>query len=206
MTPNLAAAKSAPPLTIPSASSINKKISRFQALTLTLTILCVIANLFFIISTQKKIKLIDSNRQVAAALKSKNQDAINTDEYLNTHQADIVKLLRVLPDENRFVDFVSTVESISKAHANNSTLEFASSTPLGAEGGKYIPFNIKLTTDTANLKEILVGIEKIPYLVEVTNVQFIATSDNLYDMTIGAKVYVQEPFIPPPPLQTKIIP
>lgn len=149
--------------------------------------------LILIVNKTKQLTLIQTQ------LSAKTQDYVaisNASEYLNSNLSEQEIILNALPDESKLIDFVNTIELLSSNYSTKHTLEFSALAPTKIGNNQYIPTMIVISTDPNNFQLFLAGLEKLPYIIEVTSIQssVISADENIWEYKIASRVYVQNPF------------
>lgn len=149
--------------------------------------------LILIVNKTKQLTLIQTQ------LSAKTQDYVaisNASEYLNSNLGEQEIILNALPDESKLIDFVNTIELLSSNYSTKHTLEFSALAPTKIGNNQYIPTMIVISTDPNNFQLFLAGLEKLPYIIEVTSIQssVISADENIWEYKIASRVYVQNPF------------
>ncbi len=181
---------------IPTPEAIRKKINRFVLITGIVSFLIVIATTLLFFVTNARLNSLEINRQQIGSVRASNTDLQETHQFFQTDQGQIDAIINALPNDPRMVDFVKAIETITSENSSSKSIEFSVDNPVGQTGEKYIPFLIKIATNTPNFSELLKKIEKLPYIVEIVNIEatLVDESTNLWDYRLSAKVYIQEPF------------
>ena len=168
--------------------------SRIQLFSIGLTIAIGI-NFGLYYLNRGKIKQLSAIRQQLAVVEQNTKNVQNTESFLTNQVEQIQLVLDALPNEDTLIDFVQTLETVASQSSRNSSLEFNALAPKGKDS-KYIPFVIKMSTDSPNFIDFLSKLEKLPYLVQVTDIKStkINQDSDVWDFNISARVYVQDPF------------
>ncbi len=159
-------------------------------------IVLIVVNWFVLsIVGRQKNQLIESKRTIAR-LKEENTSIAQTLAFLSSNTEVFTQLSRSVPDEERFLHFVTSVESIAKEYAANPSLRFGSTVPLKDKNNLYIPFSLSLTISQQQITPFLRRFERLPYITQIITVDIEKdrTASDSSEMQVSARIYVENPF------------
>lgn len=177
-------------------SQIKSKTSSLIKISLVVTVIFSLTTfvlLILIVNKSKQLTLIQT--QISA--KSSDLVAIaDAVDYLNNFKKEQDIVLEALPDEINLINFVNTIELLSSTYSTKHSLEFSALAPTKAGNNQYIPLTIEISTNPSNFTLFLAGMEKLPYIIEITGIQSteISVVDKVWEYKISSRVYVQNPF------------
>jgi len=176
-------------------AQIKAKTSSLLKITLITISLLTITTIIIVVLINNKLKQLNLINQQLSAKGQDNQSLDVALAYLGNNQQQIDLILNTLPNESQLIDFIAAIESMSATFSNQHSIEFSALAPTGSGNWKYIPLILKLTTDQANFELFLAGLEKLPYIVEVTSIDSqTEAAPAVWNYTLAIRVYVQNPF------------
>lgn len=172
-----------------------KKTNPLEKLALFLVLLVAI-NLGIIVLLQTQAKTIVLLKDQLRQLEKDQQIVASSEEIYATYEQDIDRILNVFPNEETVLDFLQTLERLTKEVSVDSTIRFASLNPMPETDKLFLLFNISLRTNRELFDIFLERLETLPYMTRIisTQVNFADGDVNNVDAMIVLKLYVQNPF------------
>lgn len=176
-------------------ATFKKKKSSIERSVIFLVIIVVvnIGIMFMLLNQAKTISLLQEQQQQLV----QDQRILNSSEEIYAqYEGQIEKILNVFPDEETVLDFLQTLETLSKEHSTEYSVRFASRSPLPESDKLFLLFTVSLKTDKAQLDAFLDSLEALPYMTRVLtmNVAFPDPLSQAVDATLTLKLYVKNPF------------
>ncbi len=147
-----------------------------------------------VLSTQRK-QLIEDKRTIER-LKEENASVSQTIGFLSNNTEALAQLARSVPNEERFLDFVTSVEKIAKEFSTDSVLRFGSTVPIKDKTNLYVPFSLNFTTPAQQVAPFLRRFERLPYLTHIISLDIAQSKGGSESNTVqlSARIYVENPF------------
>lgn len=172
------------------------KPSRYLTIYFLIILAMLSLNSIAVYLTGVRIDQLNLTREQIVTAQVNNSNISSTSQFLESGQVQIEIINNALPNESTLINFVTTIENLANQWSSTSSLKFNAKNPTGDSNAKFIPFELNISTDMKNFQQFLTQLEKLPYLVEVDSIASTHTNldQNLWDIEIIAKVYVQDPF------------
>lgn len=172
-----------------------KKSSSIERAVIVLVLIVVIniGIMYMLLNQSKTITLLQEQQQ---QLTQDQRILSSSEEIYAQYEGQIEKILRVFPDEETVLDFLQTLETLSKTHSTEYTVKFASRSPLPESDKLFLLFTITLKTDKTQLDAFLDALENLPYMTRVLtmNAAFPDPASQAVDAALTLKLYVKNPF------------
>lgn len=159
-------------------------------------ILGVFLNLLFLFLIQNSTRNISLLRKELAALEQ-NQRIIQTaQEVYRAHEEDVALLSGVFPTETSLPEFLTELENVLSGLLSGYTVKFNSIQPIPEAEKLYLLMTINGKGAGDKLDELLLNLEKLPYMTHVVSLQGKTVNGltGVGDIAMSLKVYVQNPF------------
>ncbi|OGV96528.1 hypothetical protein A2W24_03370 [Microgenomates group bacterium RBG_16_45_19] len=165
----------------------------FAALGLTAVILGLL-----IILTNQQVKKIALTRQELVNLSQVTEGSQSLQDFALNHQADLAALDYVFPTEDDFVYVLQDIEQVVSAVDPQGVVKLGASKPVIVANRQVIPLTIKLTTTPMNAIIFLRQFERLPYILEITNLELITSpgQTDLAEVMLTVRLYVADTFNP----------
>ncbi len=129
-------------------------------------------------------------RELELSLKKLSQD-------LQSVEKEMVVINQALPNEETIIQFVKEFRAIGQ-DASIETFNFETDQPKKDKAGNfYIGFNVKLKGSFAVVKNFLISLVKLPYLVKLDLVDIEKAGEEEAQMILRAKIFVADSFFQP---------
>lgn len=152
--------------------------------------------LLTVLSAQRK-QLIESKRTIAR-LKEENASVAQTVGFLSDNTEALSLLAKSVPNEDRFLNFVTSVEKVTREFSSDPLLRFGSTVPIKDKTNLYVPFSLSLTASPEQVSPFLRRFERLPYLTQIMALDIKENKGATESSTLqlSARVYVENPFSP----------
>lgn len=161
-----------------------------------LSLLFVIVDVVFIFFTKNEAKTVELLKKELVSLEQDEKIIRSAREISSTYKDEIEVISSVYPTEETIPFFIQMFEEEIRAQADEYVLKFNSVTPVKEQDRLFLPLTITMKTDLGRLTTFMQKLESINYMTHVTSL-FAKTPDNINgigEITIGLKIYVQNPF------------
>ncbi|MBI4065308.1 hypothetical protein HY409_02980 [Candidatus Gottesmanbacteria bacterium] len=149
--------------------------------------------LYFISSETKTIALM---RQEKQALEGDRQILVSAQDIYDTYKKEIQVIANVFPNEETIPRFLQLLEENVRDISESYSVKFSSLTPLVEQEKLYLLLIITMKTDLPRLEKFLTSLERLPFMTHIISING-KTPDSFtgnQELSIGIKVYVQNPF------------
>lgn len=181
---------------ITAANTLNQKANRLILATATLIGAgCIIIIVLFVLTNNLLKK-----HQTLVQQKISTQESVSGTEsligYVSKNLDSLKLILDIFPDELTIIETVQILESLVQTYDANAKVKFSSLTPVAKNNQLYIPLQLNLHTTPYNSINLLRQLERLPYVVEVTNYETKVPSaaSSAAEINLGVVLYVQDPF------------
>lgn len=172
----------------------NKGSSLTEKLALALGLLIVV-NIGILVMLQNQVKTIRLLKNQRVQLQNDRKIIASTEELYSQYEDDIDTILQVFPDESTVLDFIQTLERLSRDYASDSSVRLSSKDPLPESDKLFLLFNIIVKTNTEQFVAFLGELERLPYMTRTIAITTnITDAEEQIDANISLKLYVKNPF------------
>lgn len=158
-----------------------------------LSLLTVVVMILLSLQQIPKITILTQEVQ---AVQSTYDSQVDLESYLQSHTDELVLIDEFIPNKEMMVDFIQTIEQITKEYDPEAKVRFTSQIPQKAGVYNVIPLTITMKISLINFLDFLKQFEQLPYLLQVQTVDLTNTQNvnELGSATLGVQLYVQDPF------------
>ena len=177
------------------AQNLESKTKKYLAIGFIVTIVGIFVSIVFYTLGQQKIGVMTSVQQELSSLLQAQNSSDSLKQFVASQTDSIDVLLRVFPDEDSFLQFLSALETLTINTDPNVNLNFTEPVQLPDEE-LIIPVTIIMQANAGEISELLKQIELLPYIFTVTSIDYRFQNGVNDDaiVTIGGRVYVKDPF------------
>lgn len=184
---------------IPTTQDLLKKSSKFEIIAGGIAVVGLLTAIGLVLSTQGlkgQIKLTQQEIDTAGQSQQTTQ-AIN--DLISDNPQEIERLTTALPNQSTIIVFIEEVNALVHEYDKAGIVRFTATNPTKINNQLAIPMYMKANMTTVTLVSFLRRIERLPYLIEITSLDVKSPQGvgGPADVSIGANVYVQDPFTQP---------
>lgn len=153
-------------------------------------------SLILIFLFQNEIQTIKLLRNEFAILTQQKRIISASAEISEQYKDEIDVISKIFPNEQSIPLFIQALEGLIKQTSNEYTFRFNSLTPI-VEGDKlFLLMTVTMKTDQEKLFKFLSALESLPYMTHITGMMSKTPNgiSGAAEVSIGMKVYVQNPF------------
>jgi len=152
--------------------------------------------LILVMLTNEQIKKVTTARQELVSLREMTQSSSSLQSFAQTHQDHLVQIHSLFPDEDDFIYVLQDIEKTIKAVDPNGTVKLGASKPIPSQNQKTLPLNIIVNTTYPNAVTFLRQFERLPYILEITNLELRSPSDltQAVELLMTVRLYVANNF------------
>jgi len=185
---------------ISAAGNLRHKSKKLVLIAVALVVVVALVNvlvLSFAFQQTKKYQVVASEK---AALMASRETSGSVVDFIQKNQDVVDKLNEVFPNEDSIIDVISATEAVIQQYDPQGVVEISAFNPSKVNNELQVPLLIKMRVSVIDLVGFLRELEKQPYVYEVTSIDM-RMPEGLTakgEITIGVKLYVQDPFITTP--------
>lgn len=156
----------------------------------------LLLSLILIFLFQNEIQTIKLLRNEYSILTQQKRIITASSEISEQYKDEIEVISGIFPNEQSIPVFIQALEGLIKQTSTEYTFRFNSLTPI-IEGDKlFLLMTVTMKTDQSKLLQFLSALEQAQYMTHITGMM--SKTPNGYtgpaEVSIGMKVYVQNPF------------
>jgi hypothetical protein len=166
-------------------------LSSVVVLFVVMFIICIL-----IMLTDEYIKKVATARQELVSLKQMSQSSRSLQNFAQSNQDNLLQIHSLFPDEDDFVYVLQDIEKTVKTVDTNGTVKLGASKPTPSQNQNTIPINVVLNTSYANVLTFLRQFERLPYILEITNLELRSpqTLNDTVELIMTVILYVANNF------------
>lgn len=154
---------------------------------------------FFILAfTRQQVKQVATARQELVSLQGVAQNTQALAQFAKQNQANLALLAGLFPAEDDFIYVLQDLEALVLSADPEAQVKLGASQPVKVNGQNTLPLTIHLSVSPDQLSAFLRQFERLPYILEITNLEQAARPEggSLKDVLIQVRLYVADPFSP----------
>lgn len=145
--------------------------------------------------TPAQIELYLTNQSQVSAVQVNSSDLANTSTFLENQHQETERIVSTFPTEQELIAFIDTFEIILDNASSQHQLEIKSLV-TGPDTEPYVPLEIQLQSNPAQFNQLLITLEKLPYVLESREItaQRQPSENSDWNYQITARLYVSSDF------------
>lgn len=156
----------------------------------------LLLNILFLLLISNERKTVMLLKTQLAQLEQDSAILASSEEVSQTYTEEAELLSKVFPNEETILQFLQSLESITRESSDEYSVKFTSFNPLAEQDKLYLVLSVFMRSDRVRFLNYLSLVEQLPYMTQVTNM-VTQTPDGLdgkIEVSLIMKVYVQNPF------------
>lgn len=181
---------------VSAAANLAKKTERFMLSVAAILVLSIFISgvLFWLSKNQTSDIGVIQEELHTYALSETNTTELN--QFVDANIDTIAAIEEVFPTNDTIVPVLKNIEAVVLKYDSQAIVGFIDSVPTKKNNELQIPMSINLTSDINTAFMLLRELEKLPLVLEVTNLN-ITNRQSIPIIDIKAVLYVNDPFISP---------